>query len=334
MLRDGVPMRNVSLTAVLGVLVLLLGCGGGMQTSTSPPALVSVQVTAPSATITAGQSQQMTATGTYSSGSPKDLTGSATWSSSNANVASVAAGGMLTAKAAGTCTITAKMGAVAGSFSLTANPSLVSISIAPSNPSIAPGTTQQFIATGNYSDGSAQNLTGSANWTSSNTSVANVSSTTPTKGLAQAIAPGGSTITATSGSISGTASLTVTAASPSSITVTPAGASLPLGLAQQFSATADFSDGTSQDVTGVATWHSSSTAVASITTSGLATARNVGTTSISATFASVSSSSPLTVNAANLNSISIQPANGDIFLPVYGLYERLHKLCHSHLQFR
>src|SRR5207245_1238918 len=97
-----------------------------------------------------------------------------------------------------------------------------------------------------------------------------------------------------------------------SITVTPANASLPLGLTQQFTATAAFSDGTSQDVTGVATWKSSSTAIASITTSGLGTGKNVGSTTISAAFGSASGSTSLTVNAANLNSISIQPANASI----------------------
>ena len=48
---------------------------------------------------------------------------------------------------------------------------LVSISITPPNPSIAPGTTVQFTARGTFSDGTSQTLTASATWTSSNTAI-------------------------------------------------------------------------------------------------------------------------------------------------------------------
>ena len=60
------------------------------------------------------------------------------------------------------------------------------------------------------------------------------------------------------------------------------------------------------------TWKSSNAGVASITVSGLATGLNIGTANISATFGAVSGSAPLTVNAANLSSIAITPANGSI----------------------
>ncbi len=100
---------------------------------------------------------------------------------------------------------------------------LVSIAVTPANPSIAIGGHQQFTATGTYSDGSYQNLTNSATWTSSATSIATISST----GLATGVASGNTTITATYGSINGSTTLTVTgsggfsmSASPSSLTVT------------------------------------------------------------------------------------------------------------------
>ena len=51
-------------------------------------------------------------------------------------------------------------------------PTLNSISVTPSNPSITTGIAQQFTATGSYSDGSTQNLTSQATWTSSNPSAA------------------------------------------------------------------------------------------------------------------------------------------------------------------
>ena len=87
-------------------------------------------------------------------------------------------------------------------------PVLVSIAVTPANASIAPGTTQQFTATGTYSDGSKQNLTSTATWSSSAPGVATISTT----GLASAVGAGQTTIEAASGAIKGSTTLTVTAA--------------------------------------------------------------------------------------------------------------------------
>src|SRR5205807_1495288 len=84
---------------------------------------------------------------------------------------------------------------------------LLSIAVSPATPSIAVGTTQQFSAVGTFDDGSTQLLT-SVTWSSSAASVASVSSS----GLATAVGTGSTTITASSGGVTGSASLTVSAA--------------------------------------------------------------------------------------------------------------------------
>jgi uncharacterized protein YjdB len=84
--------------------------------------------------------------------------------------------------------------------------SLTSISVTPTNPSIAQGTTQQFTAIGTYSDGTSWDITSEVTWKSDNTSVATVSPT----GLATTVAQGTATITAASGNISGSVTLTIT----------------------------------------------------------------------------------------------------------------------------
>jgi hypothetical protein len=102
--------------------------------------------------------------------------------------------------------IKATLGSINGSTGLTVTAAtLVSIAVTPANPSIAVGQQQQFTATGTYSDGSHQNLTGSATWTSSAPSVATISSV----GLATSVAAGSTTIRATSGSVNGSTGLTV-----------------------------------------------------------------------------------------------------------------------------
>jgi hypothetical protein len=105
-------------------------------------------------------------------------------------------------------------------FTAGAVPTLQSIALSPANPAIAPGVTQQFMATGAYSDGSTQDVTGQATWTSSASSVATVNAS----GLATAGAAGTTTISAAVGSIAGSTSLTVRAP-PLAITTT----SLPDG---------------------------------------------------------------------------------------------------------
>jgi hypothetical protein len=88
---------------------------------------------------------------------------------------------------------------------------LISIAVTPANPSIANGTTQQFKATGTYSDGSTQDLTDTATWSSSNAGVSTISNAAGSKGLATAVAAGSTSIMSVSGSLSGSTTLTVTA---------------------------------------------------------------------------------------------------------------------------
>ena len=85
-------------------------------------------------------------------------------------------------------------------------PVLVSIAVTPANPSGPVGATQQFTATGTYSDGTSHNVTTSVTWSSSNTGVASIGSS----GLATAVAVGTTTITASSEGISGSTTLTIT----------------------------------------------------------------------------------------------------------------------------
>ena len=249
--------------------------------------------------IAKGTTQQFTATGTYSNGSTQNLTSSVTWSSSSTSVATITSAGLATGVGTGSTTISAVSGSITGSITLTVTPAVLeSIAVTPANASINSGATQQFTATGTYSDGTRQNLTSSATWSSSSTSVATITSA----GLATGVGTGTATIQATSGSVSGSTGLTVTssAAILESIAVTPANASINSGATQQFTATGTYSNGSTQNLTSSVTWSSSSTSVATITSAGLATGVGPGTTTIQATSGSISGSTTLTVSSAGL----------------------------------
>ena len=81
----------------------------------------------------------------------------------------------------------------------------------------------------------------------------------------------------------------------SSIQITPNNGSVAVGSTQQFKATGTFSDGNTRDVTSTVTWSSSDTSLATITSSGLATAVSVGRPQITATAPLASASTRLIV---------------------------------------
>ena len=84
-------------------------------------------------------------------------------------------------------------------FSPASAPTLQSIAVTPSSPTLAIGATQQFTATGSYSDGTTQNLTAQASWTSANATVVSIGS----GGVATGVAAGQATISATLAGVTG-----------------------------------------------------------------------------------------------------------------------------------
>ncbi len=294
------------------IMAAVSGVSGSTTLTVTSPVLVSLAISPATPSIALGTTVQFAAIGAFTDGSTQNLTSSVQWTSANSSLATVnenGVQGLAKGIAMGSTSIAAASGVVSASAALTVtSPTLTSVVISPPAAAIAQGTTLQFSAIGTFTDGSTQNLTSSAQWASANSSVAGIS-LNAVGGLAKANAPGTANITATSGGFSASAVLTVTNASLTSIAVTPAAGSFPLGTLQQFAATGTFSDGTTQDITATANWSSSNTSLASITVSGLLTARNVGTVTITAASGAINGGTPATVNAANLASIAIAPGN-------------------------
>ncbi|HYM74716.1 MAG TPA: choice-of-anchor D domain-containing protein [Candidatus Dormibacteraeota bacterium] len=168
---------------------------------------------------------------------------------------------------------------------------LVSIAVSPSSASVGLGANQQFSAMGTYADHSTQNVTPSSNWASSATSIATVSA----GGLASTLAQGTTNISATSGTIVGTAKLTVTAPVLVSIAISPANPSLSVGMSQQLTATGTYTDGSTQDLTGSVTWISTAKSIASVTSAGMATGVSAGQATIKSSLGSITGSTQVTV---------------------------------------
>jgi hypothetical protein len=184
------------------------------------------------------------------------------------------------------------------------------MTISPAAPSIVKGLTTQFTVSGTFSDNTTQDLTFDATWASNAPAVATVSDAAGSKGFAQALIAGTTTINATFGGVSGSTLLTVTEPVLQSITVTPNNAKLLTLSTSTFSyqATGHYSNGTTADITSQAVWVSSGPDIATIAaTGGAATGLTVGTTTISATLNGVPGATNLTVTGGNLLSIAISP---------------------------
>src|SRR5208282_6033908 len=261
---------------------------------TQPNALTSIAITPTSPTLLPGATQQMTATGTYQGGGTQNITTQATWTSTNTSVATVSSTGIVTAQGAGSTTITATLSGISGSTTVMV-PALVSIGLTPANPSVLPCGTQPFVATGTYQNNGTQTITGQVSWSSATTSVATIN----TSGLATAVGTGSSTISATQGSITGTTTLTVPALS--SIAITPSAPTINVNATQQFTATGTYQGGSTQNISSQVTWGSSNTSVATINTSGLATALTGGSTTISGVQGGVTGSTTLNVQGSAFN---------------------------------
>jgi trimeric autotransporter adhesin len=194
---------------VLAVVLLtsVTGCNCGKFFRDSSD-VVGVSISPTNTSIQPGNTQQFSATGTFPNDGTGDVTGQTTWTSSNPSVATIDASGLATGVAFGTTTISANCQCYEESTSLSVSSrsaSLTSIAVTPSNPAIGVGRTQQFAATGTYSNNTTSVITNSVTWTSSDTAIATINS----RGLATGVSVGNATITATSGQASGNTTLTV-----------------------------------------------------------------------------------------------------------------------------
>ena len=185
------------------------------------------------------------------------------------------------------------------------NPTLTSLAVGPATPTIDTGSTDntvQMTAVGTNNDGSTT-TSPSVSWSLTPTSVATIS----TSGLVTSVSLGTATVTATSNqnpTITGTQTVTVTVGCIESIEVTPTSPA-PLtesNTTDALTATATTCNGPA-DVTDVATWFSSNTALATVsdgTVSEVTTSTTSGTVNVYAYIGSVTS---------NTVSISVTPGS-------------------------
>ncbi len=319
----------------INITASFAGKVGTSPLTVTSASLVAIEVSPATATLPKTYSQPFSATGTFSDGSVADVTTSVTWASTDSNVATIsnAAGsrGVARGGAPGNTTIRAFSGSVEGSTDLTVtNATLTSIQVSPDLTTIPLGATQEFTATGTFSDGYEADLTDQVNWQSSDANIATISNAMGTRGVATAAAQGGPiAVTAAKGSVTGTASLNVSSATITSLTVRRGTSSciapiepadtdlfLPLTYFSSFIACAEFTDGQVRNVTSQVLWSSEATTVATISNEpnlkGVVSAIGEGRTVVIASLGGKSDSSPIQVTTAVLTAIDVTPKNATI----------------------
>jgi uncharacterized protein YjdB/plastocyanin len=195
---------TITATAVSGLVNV---SGTAVVNVVTGPVLTTINVTPATSTVVSGATKQFSAITLDQDGAP--IAATPAWTSSNPAVATVnATSGLASAAAPGTTTISATGGTVSGSATMTVvAPVLTSMSISPASPSLIVGGTLQLAAAGADQFGGALTLTGTTTWSSSNGTAGSVNAT----GLFTALSSGSTIVSATNGSTTASATITVNA---------------------------------------------------------------------------------------------------------------------------
>jgi hypothetical protein len=256
------PNRNRVTAVAPGSAVVTAtveGVSAAYTLTVSNAAVQTMTITPGSVSVPNGLTKQFTASGVFSDSTTQDLTFDAVWSATPGTFATISndpfSKGLATASALGNVLITAAFGSLPVVATATLNvtaATLQSITVTPVNSSIEGlSKTVTFAAKGNYSDGTAVDIT-TATWSSSATGIATINASS---GVVTTVAVGTTAISATLGGVIGKTNLTVTAPvlNTNGLSITPSNPVVTgAGMTQQLTVTATFNDSSTQNVTSVA----------------------------------------------------------------------------------
>lgn len=302
---DVPPARTAVLTcALLASLASLTSCS--TSSVTDLPAVESIELTPPGATLEAGRTLALLAR-------PLDADGTVVtartvvWSSSNTQLATVSNAGVVTARAAGEVRIAASAGGQSAVATITVLArEVASVQVTPVALSVRVRRTAPLEA--RALDAEGQILSDrTIVWSTNDPTIATVSA----QGVVTGVAAGATTITATTAGRSGQAAITVTPEPVATVTVAPARDTLAVGLDLELTATVYSADGAVLSDRSVA-WSVSDPEVASVSSAGVVTALTPGSATVSAVSEGRVGQSAIVVLARLANAITVLPGTSTI----------------------
>lgn len=312
-LVNSVALGSSTITAVLG------GIQQQTELNIGNAILTSIEIQPSNQTVAKGTDAQVTAYGYYSDGSQIDLNAQVIWSTSNPSLLDLSSAPQGTARSlvVGSALLSAELDGISGIANIEISSAILqSIAIESEQASLAKGMNQKLIARGTYSDASTKDITKQVTWQSSDSGILTIANNATESGLMRAINVGQSQITASLGQLSVQGSFEVTDAVLTGIQVTSTVSQLNVKATTAASATATYSDNSTQNVTDQVNWTSSNQSVASVGNNtlnkGKVTALAVGNANISASLNGISSNIlllevSLDPNLASAINLSIQP---------------------------
>lgn len=299
-----VATSGVVSAARLGTTTLRAAFGGEYSetnVTVTSGVLQSLELTPSMLRASPGQTLAVSALGRFSDGAVRDMTNDVAWASAADAIATVHAGS-ISAAAVGDVEISASVGNMLATAQLSvAAPSLSHLVIS-TPPSLPLGRSHAFTLQGVMNDGSVQELTSAAQWSSSAPGIAAFSSTA---GRVSAVAAGITVITARVGQFTSSVNLMVTNATPASVSLDASAQTLTLSESVQLTAWLRYSDGSRFDVTAECSWLIANTTVLSVST-GRVQPLSGGSSMVTAQWQQFSGTTTLQVDAAAaLRSLSI-----------------------------
>ena len=292
-------LRSLSTALVLTAIAATIwtwGCGKTPQGIVRPPGptLDRIEIVSSAAELPTGAQVQLIAMAHYSDGSKADVTGQATWATSDEGGVAVSDGaeppGMVQALNKGSATVSATFEGRQAALDIEiTGPMTADVRVDPAMVSMPPHTTARLTATAVYGDTTTADFTAFALWTSNNEEVITVGSGSDAGGIVWAEAPGTAQVTASlAGSLAATSEVIVMDVALQSIEIQPSSLRLPPGVQARLTLNGLFSDGTVVEVGADAAWASSDEAVVTVSgepgLAGTVTAVDGGSATVTAAF--------------------------------------------------
>lgn len=292
---------------------------GAASLTVNGATLTAIQISPPGATVGVGSQAAFRATGTYSDGSARDVTDTATWSTGDSALATVANGpydrGLLTAVGVGSVPVRAAIGGLVGAATVTVTQRCVEgLTLSPGLVNVPVGVPVRWGATARWSDGASSDVTPQVAWSSSNPAALPAPTGPAYLSIARALGRAriAALIQGCRGAVTAAVDADVNAAALAGLVVRPSGAmpSVPVNLDLQMRAVGTYSDRTTFDITeAVDAWGVGNATVAQVSSRGVVTGRSTGATTVTATEGSISGTGPVTVTAAVVTAVAVRGLN-------------------------